>query len=267
MLFDWGTRTFVMGIVNVTPDSFYPGSRHLKSEDAVKTALRMVAEGADMLDIGGESSRPDAAPVSEKDEIARIIPVIQKIRKESEIPISVDTVKPAVAMAAIEAGANVVNDIRGLRDGEMRRVISEASIPVIVMHMQGTPQTMQANPTYTNAPKEVYEFLEERVKEAEDAGIKEIVVDPGIGFGKTAEHNLELLRNLKELRKLKKPVLVGVSRKSFLQHILKLGVDERLEGSLGAGAACIMNGVDMLRAHDVKETVRMARVVDAILRR
>jgi dihydropteroate synthase len=227
----------------------------------------LTASGADMIDIGGESSRPGAPPVSVEEELRRVLPVVQGLRRTVKVPISIDTYKARVARAALAAGADIVNDISALRfDPEMAVLVATERVPVVLMHMQGTPQTMQAEPRYTNVLGEVREFLEARIAIALEAGVEreKIIVDPGIGFGKTLDHNLILLRGLPALASMGHPLLVGASRKTFIGKILDAKSDERLEGSLAAAVAAVFGGAHVIRAHDVKETRRAVRVADAI---
>jgi len=262
---DFSVRTYLMGVLNVTPDSFSDGGRFLDSQQAVERAAQMVDEGADILDIGGESTRPGSDPVSLEEETRRIIPVIESVVKRLRVVISVDTYKSALAGRALEAGATVVNDITGLKgDPAMKDVIARHGASVVLMHMQGVPKTMQEKPVYKNVVVEVNEFLKRQADEAVKAGIRQVMVDPGIGFGKTLDHNLALIKNLGALRSAGFPILVGPSRKSFLGAILNLPVDERLEGTAAAVAACIMNGASVVRVHDVKEMKRIAMVMDRI---
>ena len=254
-------RVLIMGILNVTPDSFSDGGRFLSPDAAVKRALIMEKEGADIIDVGGESSRPGAEPVPVEEELRRVIPVLERLRGKLRIPISIDTTKAEVAEAALRAGASIVNDISALRfDPAMASVVAEFGAGLVLMHMLGTPKTMQQDPHYEDVVREVREFLAERALYAQSQGIprEAIAVDPGIGFGKTVEHNLELLRRLPELVELGFPVLVGPSRKSFIGAILGLGVEERLEGTLVACAVAVVRGADILRVHDVREVRRAA---------
>lgn len=262
-------RTHIMGVLNVTPDSFSDGGKFLNLEKAVSHGLKMAEEGADIIDIGGESTRPGSLPVSLEEETQRVIPVIESLAKKIQIPISIDTYKSQIAQKAVEAGAEIVNDISGLRfDLEMAKLAAKYNVPVIIMHIKGTPQNMQENPYYENVIREIKEYFEERINWATSSGINEenILIDPGIGFGKRFEDNLAILKNLKEFKKLDRPILVGLSRKSFIGKILDLPVEERFEGSLGALAYSIMQGANIARVHDVKESVRVAKVIDAILR-
>src|SRR3990172_3038668 len=267
--YNFSERTHIMGVLNVTPDSFSDGGKFLSLDKAIAQALKMVEEGADIIDIGGESTRPGSQPVTLEEEIQRVIPVIETLAKKMQIPISVDTYKSQIAQKAMEAGAEMINDISGLRfDSEMVKLAAKYNVPVAIMHIKGTPQNMQENPYYENALKEIKDYFEERVNFADSMGIQEqnLILDPGIGFGKRFEDNLAILKNLKEFKKLDRPILVGLSRKSFIGKILDLPVEERLEGSLGPSACSIMQGANIARVHDVKESVRVAKVVDAILK-
>ena len=257
----------IMGIVNTTPDSFYGGGRYQKTELAIKLALKLVEEGANIIDIGGESSRPGARPVSVKEELKRVIPVIKNLSKETKTPISIDTYKSKVAEEALKNGAGMINDISALRmDENMTKVAKEYDVPVILMHMQGTPRTMQKNPHYKDVIAEIYQFLDNRIEVAEENGIKanKIIIDPGIGFGKTTRHNLLIIKNLKKFKSLKKPILIGPSRKRFIGEVLDLPLEERLEGTLGAVAVALLNGAEIIRVHDVKEVKRVVEIVEAI---
>jgi len=267
--YNFSERTHIMGVLNVTPDSFSDGGKFLSLDKAIAQALKMVEEGVDIIDIGGESTRPGSQPVTLKEETQRVIPVIETLVKKIQIPISVDTYKSQIALKAMEAGAELINDISGLRfDSEMVKLAAKYNVPVVIMHIKGTPQNMQENPYYENVIKEIKDYFEERISFADSMEIKEenIILDPGIGFGKRFEDNLAILKNLKEFKKLDRPILVGLSRKSFIGKILDLPVEERLEGSLGALACSIMQGANIARVHDVKESVRVAKVVDAILK-
>ncbi len=261
-----GERTCVMGIINVTPDSFSDGGVYFDSAHALDHALGMVEEGADILDIGGESSRPNAMPVSAQEEIRRVIPLIQAITEQTQVLISVDTYKPQVAREALQAGAHIVNDICALADPEMPPVIAEFEAGVVLMHMQGTPQTMQQNPDYHDVVAEIHQFLQGRVEFAEEQGIiaEQIAIDPGIGFGKTIEHNLELLKRLGEFQGLRRPILIGTSRKSFIGHILNRPVEECLQGTAATVACAILQGADIIRVHDVPEMKQVAMMADAL---
>jgi len=263
----YSKKARIMGIVNVTPDSFYDGGRYQKTELAIKLALKLVEEGADIIDIGGESSRPGAMPVSAKEELKRVIPVIKNLSKEIKIPISVDTYKSKVAEEALKNGAGMINDISALRmDENMVKVAREYDVPLILMHMQGTPRTMQKHPHYKDVITEIYQFLNNRIEVAEESGIKpnKIIIDPGIGFGKTTKHNLLIIKNLKKFKPLKKPILIGPSRKRFIGEVLDLPAEERLEGTLGVVAVALLNGAEIMRVHNVKETKRIIRIIEAI---
>ncbi len=259
-------RTRVMGVLNVTPDSFSDDGRFLDPEAAVKHALRMAEEGADLIDVGGESSRPFSDPVSQEEELARVLPVLEGLEGRAEVPLSIDTRRPKVAEAALKAGATMVNDITGLGDEAMRALVADHGVPAVLMHMQGDPKTMQEDPTYGDVVADILRFFRERIAMAEAAGIPRdrLVVDPGIGFGKTAAHNLQILRRLSEFRSLGLPLLMGASRKSFIGKVLDAEVDDRLEGSLAAAAAAVLGGARLVRAHDVRATVRTVRLLDAI---
>ncbi|MBT3274857.1 MAG: dihydropteroate synthase [Spirochaetales bacterium] len=264
---DFSHRALVMGIINCTPDSFYPGSRVPQSADAATTARQMILDGVDILDIGGESTRPGSDPVDAEKEIRRVVPVIEAIRAESNILISIDTKKAAVARAAIEAGADIINDISALcADSGMAPLAASAEVPVVLMHMRGTPKDMQTNPYYDDAAVEVITELLDRVESAAREGIERdlIILDPGIGFGKRLEDNLELLRSVGLMREEGYPVLIGLSRKSFIDRVLQVPVEDRLAATLAAEAYAVMLGSDILRVHDVKETVHLVKMLDAL---
>jgi len=265
--YDLDERTLVMGVINVTPDSFSDGGLFSSAEAAVEHALRLVEEGADILDIGGESTRPGSDFISLDEELSRVMPVVEGLADSSEVPISIDTTKAEVAHRALDAGCAMVNDISAMRlDEEMLPLVVERGVPFCLMHMQGMPKDMQAEPHYDDVVGEILRFLRERAEAAEEAGADpaKIIVDPGIGFGKTLQHNLEILRRLDELNSLGYPLLLGPSRKSFIGGILDLDVDERVEGTAASVALGIDHGADIIRVHDVKEMVRVARVADAI---
>jgi dihydropteroate synthase len=256
-----------MGIINVSSDSFY--EKCLSTDEARVLAEKMVGEGADFLDIGAESSRPGSKPISDQEALDKLIPVISLLVKNYDVPVSVDTYKPVVAEEALKAGAKIINDITGLQKfPEMAEVIARFEAAVVLMHMQGTPLTMQNNPNYGNVLSEICEFLAVSIKIAEKAGLspEQIAIDPGIGFGKTKKHNLEILRNLEIFLKFKKPVLLGVSRKSFIGDILNLPPEERLEGSLAATVMGVVKGASIIRTHDVKATQNAVRVAEAIIK-
>ena len=258
-------RTLIMGVLNVTPDSFSDGGLYLDPLKAVAHAEKMVQEGADIIDIGGESSRPGSEPISEKEELQRIQPIVEKLLEEIRVPISIDTYKPRVAKACLEMGVHMLNDINGFREESMVALAAQYNVPAVIMHMQGKPKNMQANPTYLNVVEEVKTFLSQQIKKAKEAGVKEVIIDPGIGFGKTTEHNLQLLKHLHEFKELDCPILVGVSRKSFIGNITGLPVNERLPGSISAMTIAIMNGANIVRVHDVFECKKAAQIADAIL--
>ena len=262
-------KVAVMGILNLTPDSFYDGGKYKGEKEILNRVEQMVEEGADIIDIGGESTRPGALPVTEKEEIKRVIPYIRKITHLFDIPVSIDTYKSKVAISALEEGAQMVNDISGLRfDPEMVKVVSSYNIPVVIMHIKGTPRNMQNNPRYESLMDEIISYLDNGIQRAVRAGIdpEKIIVDPGIGFGKTVEHNLFILKRLSELKVLGKPILIGVSRKSFIGKVLGLPVEKRLTGSLAASCIAVMEGARIVRTHDVKETRWAVDLVDAILK-
>ncbi|RMG16785.1 MAG: dihydropteroate synthase [Deltaproteobacteria bacterium] len=264
--FDFGRRTWVMGILNVTPDSFSDGGRYLDEDAAVARGEALLEEGADLLDIGGESTRPGAAPVEAEEEQRRVVPVVRRLAAHG-VPISVDTTKASVARAALDAGAAMVNDVSGLeRDPEMAQTVADAGVPVVLMHMRGTPATMQAKASYRDLLEEVMDGLLRAMARARDAGIDEaqIVVDPGIGFAKRAPHTLALLRDLESLATLGRPILVGASRKSFIGAVCGAEVGERLPGSLAAAVLAAEHGAHFLRVHDVKETRQALAVFDAV---
>jgi len=264
---DFACRTLVMAVLNVTPDSFFDGGRHFDAGRAVADGLAMAAAGADIIDIGGESSRPGADPVSAADELTRVIPVIEGLRRQCQVPISIDSYKSSVAGAALDAGADIVNDISALSfDPAMAPLIAQEKVPVVLMHMRGTPRTMQADPQYADVVREVRDFLAARLYDAMDAGIdaEAIILDPGIGFGKTIDHNIQLLRGLAMFGALGQPLLVGASRKNFIGKILGLDPDQRLEGSLAAAVAAVLGGANIVRVHDVAESCRAVRVADAL---
>lgn len=264
-----GRRTLVMGVLNVTPDSFSDGGLFYEPERAVERALEMVEEGADIIDIGGESTRPGSEPVPLEEELRRVIPVIEAVAREVEVPISVDTYKAKVAEEALRKGASIVNDISALGfDPEMAEVVARHGAALILMHIKGTPRDMQKDPQYEDVLGEIRAYLRERIARAEAAGVSPdaIVVDPGIGFGKKLEHNLEILRNLDRLQDLDKPILVGPSRKTFIGQILGVDVSDRLYGTLGAVAHSVMKGAHIVRVHDVKAARHVVDVIDAIER-
>ena len=257
-------KTLIMGILNVTPDSFSDAGLFNNVETAVAHAIQMVSDGADIIDIGGESTRPGSEPLSEKEEIERVLPVVQSLRKEISVPLSIDTYKPKVADACLKEGAHLINDITGLKNPEMRTIIAQHEIPVILMHMKGTPKTMQENPEYHDLLQEITDFFRQQITVAQKEHIQQIIIDPGIGFGKTLEHNLQILKHLTVFEELGCPIIVGPSRKSFIGKITGLPVTERLEGTLAAIAISVLNGAHIVRVHDVKECKRAVQVADAI---
>jgi dihydropteroate synthase len=264
---DLSSRPCVLGILNVTPDSFSDGGRYLDPAAAVAHAEKLIADGADMLDIGGESTRPGAEPVAVDEELHRVIPVVRELAKRTDVPISVDTMKPVVAREALAAGASVVNDVGGFRDPAMIAAAVEHQAGVIVMHMQGTPATMQANPAYADVVREVSDFLADRTKALTDAGLSEesVAIDPGIGFGKTMDHNLTLLANLAAFRRLNRPLCLGVSRKGTLGTLTGRDRGERMAGSLAVACFGVAAGaVQIIRTHDVGPTRDAAVLWDAI---
>jgi dihydropteroate synthase len=263
-----GPAAWIMGIVNVTPDSFSDGGVFLDPEAAVDHGLRLACEGADILDVGGESTRPGSVSVPEEEEARRVLPVIRGLRARTGVLISVDTTKAAVARQALEAGADIVNDTSSLRfDREMAGVVAKSGAAVILMHMKGTPQTMQVAPRYADLLGEIGSFLADRIRAAMASGVPEdrIIVDPGIGFGKTAEHNLVLLNRLDAFQGLGRPVCVGPSRKAFIGRVLGLPAGERLEGTIAAAVLSVSRGAHILRVHDVGAVVKAVRVAEAIL--
>ena len=258
----------IMGIINLSPDSFYPGSRAPSVHAALMVAERMIEEGADYLDVGAESSRPGAKPISEEEELAIILPVVSQLCQKFSIPVSVDTYKPGVAHKVLEKGVSIINDITGLRYPEMASIIAEYDAGVVIMHMRGSPENMQEDLHYDDCVGEIKNFLERGIQTALSTGIASdrIWVDPGIGFGKTVENNLDILAHLDSFASLQKPILLGTSRKSFIGKILDLPVAERLEGSLATAIIGIMKGARILRVHDVQETYRAVRITSEILK-
>lgn len=261
------SRPHVMGIVNVTPDSFSDGGKHNSLEQAVEHALRLVEEGADILDIGGESTRPGATPVPLQQELDRVLPVIEQLASHAGVPISIDTYKPEVMRAAIQAGADIINDVYALRQPGAVEAVARSRAGVCLMHMQGTPQTMQQEPQYQDVGAEVKSFLDERMRIAVAAGIakERIVLDPGFGFGKRTVHNVTLLQTLSHLSNLGRPLLVGLSRKSVLGSLTGGDVDARLHASIAAAVISAMKGAKIIRVHDVKATADALKVVAAVL--
>ncbi len=264
---DFSAGTLVMGVLNITPDSFSDGGKFFDTDKAIEQGLRMAAEGAAIIDVGGESTRPGSESVSAQQQIRRVVPVIEAIAKEVNVPISIDTYNYEVAQAALSAGAAMINDITALSDERMGQLAAGEGVPVVLMHMQGQPQTMQDNPTYSDVVKEVLEFLLSRARRAEQFGIErnKIFIDPGIGFGKKLEHNLELLRNIDKFVKTGYRVLVGTSRKSFIGRLTgKEKPAERIFGTAATVALCASAGVSIVRVHDVAEMVDIVKVVNAL---
>lgn len=265
---DLSSRTHIMGILNVTPDSFSDGGYFLNPDLAIERGLQMVAEGADIIDVGAESTRPGANPITIEEELGRLIPVLEGLKKSVTVPISIDTYKSAVAETALKAGAHLINDISGLRfDPRMKDVVARYQVPVVIMHIKGEPRNMQVNPHYDDLMGEIYDYLDHSIIVAGRAGIAKanIIVDPGIGFGKRLQDNYEILRRLSEFQGLGCPILIGPSRKSFIGKVLNLPPADRLEGSLAAIALAIQNGADIVRAHDVKQVARVCRISDLIV--
>ena len=266
--FTFPRPALVMGIVNVTPDSFFDGGRYLDAPAAVAHALRLIEQGAEIIDIGGESTRPGAVPVSEAEELRRVMPVIEQLVGLVRVPISIDTAKAGVARAALAAGASIVNDVAAKReDPALWELVAEARASYVCMHTQGTPQTMQVNPTYTDVVREVGEFFSARLRRLNDCGVgrEQVILDPGIGFGKTVEHNLQLLAAAASFARLQRPVLIGVSRKSFIGKLLGAEVAARLPAALACACLSVAAGVQVIRVHDVAETVQAIRMTEAIL--
>jgi dihydropteroate synthase len=271
--FDVSRRALVMGVLNVTPDSFSDGGRFVAPDDALERALAMVEEGADLIDVGGESTRPGSATVPAEEEIARIRPVIERLRPRTKAAISIDTRKTEVARVALDLGADVVNDISGLRGEESRVAEARAALAaragagLVLMHMQGEPATMQKDPRYDDVVSEVKGFLFDAARRAEEAGVprESIAIDPGIGFGKSAAHSVALLRAIDQLAATGYPVLVGVSRKSLFEKLLGLALDERLEAGLAVAVASVLRGARIVRTHDVRATVRALRMTEIVL--
>jgi len=266
--FELGRRTWLVGVVNVTPDSFFDGGLYFEPARAIERALALAAEGADIIDIGGESSRPGSSPISAKEEKRRILPVVEVLKQKNGILVSVDTTKAEVAEAALAAGADIINDISAGRfDPRMLPLAAESGAALILMHMKGTPRTMQVAPHYDDLLGEVKAFLRERLEAAESCGVprENLLLDPGIGFGKKLEHNLALLNNLGALADLERPLVVGISRKSFIGKILKLEAPERLEGTIAAAVVSLLRGASLLRVHDLQAVKRAIAVAEAIL--
>ncbi|MBM4306701.1 MAG: dihydropteroate synthase [Deltaproteobacteria bacterium] len=265
--FNLGERTLLMGVLNITPDSFSDGGLFFDKDKAIAHGLKMVQEGADIIDIGGESTRPGSKPLGLEEELRRVLPVIDVLSRESGVPVSIDTYKSEVASRAIDSGAEIINDISGLRfDPELASVAAKTHTPIILMHIRGTPETMQRDVHYDSLFSEIIAYLKESIRRAESAGVdpEQIVVDPGIGFGKTLEDNLNIIKHLPEFRILGKPILLGTSRKTFIGKILDAGPDQRLEGTISSIAIGVLNGAHIIRSHDVLQAKRAIAVADAI---
>lgn len=265
--FEFTGKMVVMGVLNVTPDSFFDGGKYFSLDSAVDRAYELAEQGAGIIDIGGESTRPGAKPVSEEEELRRVIPVIERVADRLKLPISIDTMKPAVARRALQAGASIVNDVAANRtDPQMWEIVAEFSAGYIANHMQGTPQTMQINPTYKDVVSEINEFFGDRLVKLKDCGVRKenVVLDPGIGFGKTTEHNLKILNRVVEFKKWNRPVMLGVSRKSFIGKVLGVNAEARLSGSLACAVWAKLNGVNIIRTHDVLETAQAIKMIEAI---
>jgi dihydropteroate synthase len=265
--FDIKNETVIMGILNTTPDSFFDGGKYLMFKDACEKADEIVKEGAHIIDVGGMSTRPGSEPVSIKEELERTIPLINYIKKNHDILISIDTCRSEVAGSALIEGADIINDVSGLvLDEKMKQVAAQSGANLILMHMKGNPENMQIDPAYDDVTGEIYDFFRIQTNIAISAGVKQenIIIDPGLGFGKTPEHNFKIIKKLSDFKSLGYPILVGASRKSFTGLLLKLSPEDRLEGSLAAAILCVSNGADILRVHDVKETIRAIKVVKAI---
>ena len=262
-----GRRTLLMGVLNVTPDSFSDGGLFFDKEKAISHGLRMVEEGADIIDVGGESTRPGSKPLELEEELRRVIPVIDLLAKRIDIPLSIDTYKSAVAKRAVEAGAEIINDISGLHfDPTLAQVAAKEDTPLILMHIRGIPETMQKNVHYDSLFSEILRYLRDSVQRAESAGLdpQQVIVDPGVGFGKKVEDNLLIIKNLHEFRILGKPILLGTSRKSFIGKILNADAKERLEGTISSTAIGVLNGAHIIRSHDVLQAKKAIAVADAI---
>jgi dihydropteroate synthase len=263
----WSNRPFIMGVVNVTPDSFYDGGRYLSAEAAIDHALRMAGEGADIIDVGGESTRPFSDPTSLADELERVLPVIRGIRARSDIFISIDTYRSKTAEKAIEAGADIVNDISGLTfDARMAPLVAETAVQAIIMHIKGVPGNMQKDPYYDDVIVEIREFLSDRIDHAKECGVSEekIIVDPGIGFGKRVEDNLKILKDVGRFKELGRPVLIGTSMKTFIGKVTGSTLEGRLAGTLASVAIALWNGADIVRVHDVEKAVQVMKLVEAV---
>lgn len=269
VVYDLNSRTHIMGVLNITPDSFSDGGKYFESkvklDRVIEDAVQMEMDGADFIDVGGESTRPGSESITIDEELERVIPVISELKKKINIPVSIDTYKHEVAEEALKAGAEIVNDISGFNfDEKLPEVTARYNASCILMHIKGTPKDMQKEPTYTNVVEEVYKYLGEAINKAEAAGIKQIMTDVGIGFGKNLQHNLTLIRNISRFKSLGYPILLGVSRKSFMDKIYPTPMNERLEGTIAANSIGIANGANIIRVHDVLENKRASRIADKL---
>lgn len=268
-VYDLNSRTHIMGVLNITPDSFSDGGKYFESsvkiDKVIEDAIEMEANGADFIDVGGESTRPGSESITIDEELERVIPVISKLKKKINIPVSIDTYKHQVAEEALKAGAQIVNDISGFNfDEKLPEITARYNASCILMHIKGTPKNMQKNPEYADVVQEVYDYLQNSITKAEEAGIKQIMTDVGIGFGKNLQHNLSLIKNLSKFKSLGYPILLGVSRKSFMDKIYPTPMDERLEGTISANSIGIINGANIIRVHDVLENKRASRITDKL---
>ncbi len=259
-------RTLIMGVLNVTPNSFSDGGKFFSKQKAIVHARQMVLDGADIIDVGGQSTRPFAEQITIQEELNRVIPVIRELSKELTVPISIDSFQPRVIEQALLNGATIINDVTGLRNKKILMLAKKFQVPVIIMHMKGSPKTMQKNPRYRNVVKEVFNFLKKQVSLARKHDVKQAIIDPGIGFGKTVQHNLLLLKHLKEFKKLDCPILIGTSRKSFIGLITGAPVNERLEGTIASNVLAVLNGANIVRVHDVKELKKSMQIVDEVMK-
>lgn len=269
VIYDLNSRTHIMGVLNITPDSFSDGGKYfesnLKLEKVIEDAVQMEIDGADFIDVGGESTRPGSESITIDEELERVIPVINTLKKKISIPVSIDTYKHEVAEEALKAGAEIVNDISGFNfDDKLPELTAKYNASCILMHIKGTPKDMQKNPKYENVVEEVFEYLNTAVTKAKDAGINQIMTDVGIGFGKSLEHNLELIKHLKRFKDLGFPILLGLSRKSFMDKIFPTPVEERLEGTIATNSIGIINGANIIRVHDVLQNKRASRIADKL---
>ncbi|MCP4682423.1 MAG: dihydropteroate synthase [Desulfobacterales bacterium] len=268
-ILDLNQKTHIMGVLNVTPDSFSDGGHYFKHDIAIEHGIEMARQGADIIDVGGESTRPYSQKISSSEELERVIPVIEALNKELDIPISIDTYKSKVAQKALKSGASIINDISALRfDPEMATIAANAKVPIILMHMKGIPQDMQDNPRYEDLIPEIITFFKDIIDRSITAGIREdlILVDPGIGFGKTFDDNLKIIKELRQFASLKKPLVLGTSNKAFIGHILDKAPHERDTGTMATIAAGVIGGADIVRVHNVKKAIETVKIVDAIMR-